>query len=83
MLALKPLKSANVNIVTKNLPDGSISLETEPLGKRSVLLGGLGQLELGLERLLGLHRGVSNKNFNCHKKKSFTHTGIFSCRGLR
>ena len=37
-----------------HLPDGSISLETEPLGKRSVLLGGLGQLELGLEGLVGL-----------------------------
>lgn len=39
-----------------NLPDGSISLESEPLGKRSVLFSSLSELQLGLERFLRLQK---------------------------
>lgn len=37
-----------------HIPDGVVGLETEPLGKRTVLLLGLGELDLSPERLVGL-----------------------------
>lgn len=38
--------------------DGVVSSQADPLGQGSVLLGGLGQLLLHLEGLLGRHGGL-------------------------
>lgn len=38
------------------VPDGVTSSQTDPLGNGAVLLLGLGQLDLGAERLVALYR---------------------------
>lgn len=70
-------ESLQSTVAEKNLPDSSISLESEPLGNGTVLLGSLSKLDLGLERLLGLKLATA-QIFQQHERHQQAHIRAFA-----